>query len=291
MDTTVLQGSINEIKLAIEDAIVTGSYGGNTYPNGQKAKEALIRSGTLINRVHEAVKAGVAAELTRERRQHRIYPPLGYSSPELKITGFIKAKKQDVVILFDGEEPESEPVVGGPLDGALDVVGKGISERAVVIGVRSQLSSVDKNFDTLMERAFAETLNLRLRLPMLVMGEVYMLPVREYDDRAMETNSVSWKPRPVKVEKFLKTFLAISGRDACEDTATIYKYERSSLVLVDFESSPARLVTSLAELKDQGFMSSATTLSDAEFDQLAPQNFAAAIVADHARRHPPESSV
>ena len=76
------------------------------------------------------------------------------------------------------------------------------------------MSSVAKNFDTLMERAFAETLNLRLRLPGLVMGEVYVPPIVEYDDVAMRTNRVAWKKKPIPVEKSIRRCPRVSWQAA-----------------------------------------------------------------------------
>ena len=282
MNIPLLQTAVTEIKDTIENSIRTRTFDGNTYPNGQKAKEALIRSSKLILRIHEVVKQSLVTELNRVRRNHRIYPPLNQSVPELSISGFIKAKNQDVVVLFDGDRPTSERIQEGPLAETSDEVGKDISERSIVIGVRSQLSSIAKNFDTLMERAFAETLNLRLRLPELVMGEAYLLPIYEYDDRAMEQNTVRWKPAPVPVEKFIRTFLGISGRTSGD--TDIYKYERSALILFDTRVSPPKLFLTLDELKQAGVVSNDF---NGNFNLLSPQNFAEQIISAHQRRHPP----
>ena len=58
-----------------------------------------------INNIHEAVKS----ELIRNGIEpDRIHPTLGESKPELKLTGFIKQKFQDVCITPDGYSPENE---------------------------------------------------------------------------------------------------------------------------------------------------------------------------------------
>ena len=44
------------------------------------------------------------------------------------------------------------------------------------------MSSLAKNADTLFERIFAKSLNLHMRYPNIVLGEVYLIPVYEYDD-------------------------------------------------------------------------------------------------------------
>ncbi len=212
MIVELIEHALGEIKRGVETAIASARFDGKKYENGQKAKEALIRSSRLIQTVHEATKASLHAELARRSVPHSVHPPLGRPSPELNVTGFIKKKKQDVVVLIGRDEPTPETIVDGPLEGATDALGKSASESSIVVGVRSQLSSVAKNFDTLMERAFAETLNLRLRFPMLVMGEVYLLPIYEYDDSRMTANAVAFKSDPVPLGKFIRTFAGISGR-------------------------------------------------------------------------------
>ena len=87
------------------------------------------------------------------------------------------------------------------------------------------MSSIEKNFDTLMERAFAETTNIRLREPRTIMGEIYLLPVYEYDNNSMKNNEISWKNKKLNVKKFLDTFHGFSDRprENFQDIYTIYK--------------------------------------------------------------------
>lgn len=282
MNLQLLQAAINGMKQALEEAITTATFNGNNYDNGQRAKEALIRSQRLILPIHEVVKRSLADELHRRQRQFEIHPPLRTSAPELKISGFIKAKDQDVVVLFDGYAAVAEQIQDGPLAGEQDVVGRRPSERSIVIGVRSQMSSVAKNFDTLMERAFAETLNLRLRLPGLTMGEVYVLPVVEYDDVAMRNNEVVWKRRAVNVGKFIRTFLAITHRTP-ENLHDLYKYERSALVLVDFRPAQPRIYLTLDELRQAGLV---PENFQGNFAMLSPDGFARDLLDMHAARYP-----
>ena len=282
MNLILLQQAVSDMKNDLEYAITTATYGSTSYRNGQIAKEALIRSSTLIMRLHEVVKQSLVAELENANRRHSIYPPIGLKGPELKITGYIKAKNQDIVVLFDDDKPQTELVAGGPLDGTMDPTGKIQSERSIVIGVRSQMSSVNKNFDTLMERAFAETLNLRLRLPRLVMGEVYLLPVYEYDSEAMKINTIKFQQGKVDIEKFIRTFFGISGRRWNETFDDVYKYERSSLVLVDFRQNPPKLYLTLEDLQADNLVSVRLQRSIAD---LSPCNFATDIIETHRLRH------
>ena len=282
MDLSLLQTSVEEMKFELEEAIRTRSYKGKNYENGQKAKEALIRSQHLIMKIHEVVKASLDQELKKFTESYTIHPPLDKKEPELVVSGLIKSKKQDIVVLVGKDTRKPEVIREGPLAGAINSIGKRRSENAIVIGVRSQLSSIGKNFDTLMERAFAETLNLRLRLPKLVMGEVYLLPVVEYDDQAMKQNDIAWKGRRVPIEKFINTFLGITDRAIGNDDKENYKYDRSALILVNIKQSPPRIFLTLEELKDNGYISDNF---EANFDLLSPKNFAADIVYSHRQRH------
>ena len=91
-----IQQILTNIKSDFDTAITTRRFNGNRYANGNKAKEALIRSQRIINYIHEFIKSefvrcGVPAQM--------IYPPVGNSSPEIKIKGFLKSKNQDVAII------------------------------------------------------------------------------------------------------------------------------------------------------------------------------------------------
>lgn len=283
MNIQLLQDALSQIKRELEHSISTASFDGKDYDNGVRAKEGLIRSQRLILKVHEVVKRSLDDHLHTARRSYEIHPPIGASSPELPITGFIKKKQQDIVVLFDDDCPRREQIKEGPLQWGYDVIGKEVSERSIVIGVRSQLSSVAKNFDTLMERAFAETLNLRLRLPQLVMGEVYLLPVVEYDDVAMRENEIAFKNAFIPIEKFVRVFAGISGR-AARETDELYKYERTALVLADFRENPPELCLTPDDLVTGMNVDERVA---ALYDSLSPQGFAADICAVHGERHPP----
>lgn len=88
-----IQEAVDNFKELIESSIKEG---------GIAAKEAMIRSSKPINNIHEAVKS----ELIRSGiSPSRIHPPLGATSPELKLAGFIKQKHQDVCVSPEGYIP------------------------------------------------------------------------------------------------------------------------------------------------------------------------------------------
>jgi hypothetical protein len=282
MNIEKLSHALAQMKTKYEKAITTASFGGEQKENGQEAKQALIRSSGLIFPIHEIAKEAISDALKEMDVPHQPHPPLGSNSPELSVTGLIKRKQQDVVMLIGNTKRVPEKIDDGPLEGSIDDLGRSVSERAIVIGVRSQLSSVAKNFDTLMERAFAETLNLRLRLPKLVMGEVYLLPIYEYNDAAMKTNEVAFKPSPINIRKFIRTFISISGRTPDDSQIpNSYKYERSVLLLADFRPEIPEIYYEPSQLMKVG-VDSETAHS---YANLSPVEFASDIVRIYHERH------
>ena len=270
MDKTLLASAISEIKNSMHHAITTASYNGKHYNSGLEAKTALIRSENLIQRIHEVTKRSLHNELERRGIQHKNHPPIGEKTPELNIWGFLKKKKQDLVIIIGDREPVPEEIDEGPLVGQMDEIGRLTTQNSIVIGVRSQLSSVDKNFDTLMERTFAETFNLRLRHPRLVMGEVYMLAVKDYDEQLMKENLVGWKDDFTNVERFITIFNSLNQRDDVENIRDFYKYERCLLLLVDFSADPPKIYETDTQLREGNVVNGDFP---GDFSRLSPVNF------------------
>ena len=150
----------------------------------------------------------------------------------MKVSGLLKSKNQDIAFTIDPHRAETIEV--GVDMGKVDPIGWSATNNSLVIGVRSQLSSVEKNFDTLMERAFAETLNLRLRCPRITLGEIYLIPIFEFDDTSLKANRVGFKKKKVDVPKFLRMFQSITDLRYYEDPLSIYKYNATALVVADF---------------------------------------------------------
>ncbi|TAK31799.1 MAG: hypothetical protein EPO28_18075 [Saprospiraceae bacterium] len=267
MSLTIQQCLVN-FKSLIENAILTG---------GKKGITSAIRSSTPILNIHEAVKwefvqKGVAAV--------RIFPPLDARKPELKLAGSLKQKHQDVCIIPARLSPKEEVMTDGLLKGVKDAYGKTFTERTISINVRSQMSSLQKNFDTLFERTFSEAQNLHERCPKMCLGEVYMIAVPEYDDRQFDANNIVLKkPRRQVVEQYIRSFLSINNR---HDTKKhFYQYERVCLLIVDFTQNPPKLYTSDQELKDAGLLAEDSDMSIASLNW---DSFAASLLAKWEER-------
>jgi hypothetical protein len=240
MDRNSLEKALTSTRSILVDAITTSSYKGKKKANGQEAKNAAIRSSAPINQIHQLIRDSIREELILRGVNSKIWPPHGSSKPELKITGLLKSKKQDVSVTIN--DHKSETITTGANIGETDRVGLEATNSALVIGIRSQLSSVDKNFDTLAERAFAETLNLRLRAPQITIGEVYVLPVQEFDDESLKKNIVGFKKKKINASKFVSFFESISRSLVEDKTSSIYKYDGTALIIADFKSEKVKVL-------------------------------------------------
>ena len=231
-----------QFKYLIENSIITG---------GAEGKKSLITSSVLINLIHDAVKerfidAGV--------NPSNIFPHFGDTRPELKIAGFLKQKDQDICIVPSNIREVPTPINWGPLafEGKTDDYGFEYSTNTLVINVRSQMSSLGKNSDTLFERTFAEAQNLHMRYPDIVLGEVYLIPVHEYDDKLVKRHAVGFKNRQTNIEKYISFFNSINNRAV---GGADYSYERCALLIVDFNRPWPYLFRNSYELKSADYIS------------------------------------
>lgn len=236
-----IQQAVENFKNLINEAILAGGVAG---------KQAMIRSSRPINNIHEAVKSDLIKHGVSD---FLIYPPLGTSKPELRLAGFFKQKKQDVCAIPNGYSTQKEKLTGGLLEGKIDNYGKNFTERTISINIRSQISSLAKNFDTLYERTIAEAQNLHIRCPQMVLGEVYMIAVPEYEAKAMKFNRVQFVDKVGTVEKYIKSFEAINGRNTINGQD--YKYERTCLLIVDFNQNPVKIYHDDEELIEANLLS------------------------------------
>jgi hypothetical protein len=195
-----------------------------------------------------------------------IFPPIGSSSPEIKVKGFLKSKNQDVAIISD------ERRVSLSNETSVD------NEKILSVNIRSQLSSLTKNIDTLYERTFAEALNLHLSYPKQCLGEVYLIPTHEYDDQAMLENKILYKSVS-KIESYIRMFQAINNRQGIDREE--YKYERVCLLIADFRQNPPKLYGTIDELKKDGLVSQDSTVT---LEKLTLTNFASDLLSIHKNR-------
>jgi len=268
-----LNEGLELIKSMIEDAIIE---------RGEAGKRSVINSSRTINVLHEVVKAdlirnGVRPDLLR--------PELGSSKPEIRLAGFLKYKFQDVCV-FPNETFQPLPEIidfNGLHSGKKDKYGELFSEHILTINLRSQLSSLSKNKDTMFERTYAEPLNLHRRLPKMVLGEVYLLSARELNSSAVKNSQVSYKAISTSsknaLQEYIFGFAALNGRFNQGDD--FFKYERVALLIVDFSVSPLRIYNSVDELKADEFLNEDSQCS---LKNLTYENFIADLLKAYDRR-------
>ena len=242
-----IQQAIDSFKFLVEDSVKSG---------GRNTLTAMIRSSRPILNIHEAVKHQL---IDNGVSTHLISPPLGKRSPEIILAGSLKRKTQDICVQPNDIPPTIEILTNGLLKGRQDPYGEQFTQRTLSINIRSQISSIAKNFDTLYERTFSESINLHDRCPEIVLGEVYMIAIPEYDDKAFDKNNIAFKSvNPILVEKYINSFQAITGRNTT--LKNFFQYESTCLLIVDFSQNPAKIYNSTAELIADGLLPAATTV-------------------------------
>ncbi|MEW4924236.1 hypothetical protein [Algibacter sp. 2305UL17-15] len=249
---------------------------------GEAGKRSVINSSKTINVLHEVVKSDLIFNGIKE---DLIKPKLGTSKPEIRLAGFLKYKYQDVCVFpNDSFKPIPEIIdYNGLHSGKKDKYGELFSEHILSINLRSQLSSLSKNKDTMFERTYAEPLNLHRRLPKMVLGEVYLLSARELDSKAVKENLVSYKPvsnsSKNALQEYIFGFSALNGRVNQGDD--FFKYERVALLIVDFSCSPIKIYSSVDELIADGFLYEDTGCS---LNNMTYTNFIEDLLKSYDRR-------
>lgn len=258
-----------EFKRLLDNAIIE---------NGVNGKQSMIRSSALINLIHDTVKYEL---IKRGVDPLNIYPHLNETNPEIKLAGFLKQKYQDVCVVPSNILKLQQSINWGPMSflNKKDPYGYEYSTNTLVINIRSQMSSLAKNADTLFERTFAEALNLHMRYPEMVLGEVYLIPVYEYDDVAVSRHEVSFKQHQTDIERYISFFNSINSRQPEEG---LYMYERCALLVVDFSEKCPKLYRDSAELKSAGLISHDF---DIEYASLSFDSFADDILTIYSNRH------
>lgn len=249
---------------------------GSIIDGGASGKRSMIRSSKPINNIHEAIKADLIRNGINE---DLIHPPVGQTKSELKLAGFIKQKNQDICVVPEDISPKEEELEEGLLQGKIDAFGHEYTKKTLSINVRSQISSLAKNFDTLYERTVAEAQNLHVRCPEICLGEVYMIAVPEYCSDGVKECKTVFLNRVGTVEKYIKSFQALNGRH--DTTKEDYKYEQVCLLIVDFSTDVPKIYSSDEELKEAGLLSED---SDASISELTWETFTTSLLEIYQTR-------
>lgn len=268
-----LQEALNIIKISVEDVV---KYAGT------KGKTSLIASQQLINLLHEVIKSSL---IEKGVRSDLIHPSVGISTGEIKLAGFLKFKTQDICVFPNNKQPRTEIIDFNGLynTDTTEPYGELFTEHILSINVRSQLSSLAANVDTMYERTYAEPLNLHRRVPKMVLGEVYLISLKELDTKQAANKNIVYKPFTSStakyLEKYIKGFSAVNKRKGQRDDD--FKYERVALIIADFSQSPVKIYNSVEELEKDNLLPKNTLAS---MDSLSYDGFIETLLSTYEKR-------
>lgn len=161
-----------------------------------------VRGQHFIKLLHNFIAVELESRLTTFAKKTREITVL----QEASIYGSHKAKDVDVAVV--------DPVAG-PL---------------LLVGVRSQMSSIGKNVLTYYQDIIGEAVSLQERLPLSVHAYAYLHPISDNpnDDSASKD----------QIKRYARMYSAITGRDDRLAKAVAGRYDQFAYLAVDFTKSP-----------------------------------------------------
>lgn len=170
--------------------------------------DAAVRSQRFIKRLHEELSGELNARLTPKAQRQGVEVRL-----EAPVHGSFKDKNVDVSVVHP---------VNGPL---------------ILIGVRSQMTSIGKNVLTYTQDIIGEAVSLQDRFPMAVFAYAYLLPLHPSDSNA-----------ELNYDRYARIFGNISGRSGATYKAERGRYDHFAFALVEFDTDPPELREDLVQL-------------------------------------------
>jgi hypothetical protein len=171
------------------------------------------------------------------RGQHFIKALHGYIAAELITRLHPDAVKQGVRV------QEEAPIFGSHKSKDVDVaIVHPTSGPLLLVGVRSQMSSVGKNVLTYYQDIVGEAVSLEDRYPMTVHSYVYLHPL-SYDEELPATKTLPPRTATITPDhaRYAKMYRAITGRDDKLYRNLTGIYDQFAYMVVDFTKSPAEL--------------------------------------------------
>lgn len=138
---------------------------------------------------------------------------------------------------------EEAPILGSHKSKDVDVaVMHPTSGPLLLVGVRSQMSSVGRNVLTYYQDIVGEAISLQERYPMTVHSYVYLHPL-SYKEEKGETKTMPARTVDIRVDydRYSKMYRAITGRDDKFYKVLSGIYDQFAYLVVDFDKSPAEL--------------------------------------------------
>lgn len=159
-----------------------------------------VRSQSFITYLHAYIKESLEENLTEKAIKEGLTVKL-----EQTISGSHKNKDVDVSLMHP---------INGPL---------------IMIGVRSQMSSIGKNVLNYYEGIIGECISLQERYPLSVYGYVYLMPLNPIKDGKEEES--------VNHTRYARMYNQITGRDVGYKSVKGV-YDHFAFMVVDFTKDP-----------------------------------------------------
>ena len=166
--------------------------------------ELAVRGQAFIKLLHQFVGSQLEARLTRFAIQRGI--EVRY---EAKVLGSTKPKDVDVAVM----DPDNGPLV--------------------LIGVRSQMSSVGKNVLTYYEGIVGECISLQDRFPMSIHGYIYLHPLTSIKEGKQH--------EAIDHRRYARMYEAVTGRYGPGYKSLRGIFDEFAYMVVDFEQTPPQL--------------------------------------------------
>lgn len=210
---------------------------GAAKPRPPQLATAPYRPSTLeetLSTMHDLYSAN---RVNAVRGQHFIKTLHGYIADELEARLHPKAKKSGIKIV------EEATILGSHKPKDVDVaIIHPQSGPLVLVGVRSQMSSVGRNVLTYYQDIVGEAVSLQDRYPMTVHSYAYLHPYSYIEERkATKTKPARREVVTPNHTRYAKMYRAIAGRDDKLYRTISGVYDEFAYLVVDFEKSPAKL--------------------------------------------------
>jgi len=169
-----------------------------------KDPNVAVRGQAFIKILHRRLSVDLTARLSEDSRRRRVKV-----IEEATIFGSHKPKNVDVSVI----DPSNGPLM--------------------MVGVRSQMSSVAKNALTYYEDIIGECISLQDRFPMAVIGYVYLMPVRPI--------KAGKEHETINHSRYSQLYDAITGREgqAYKDIRGVF--DQFAYMIVEFDVKPPAL--------------------------------------------------
>lgn len=164
-----------------------------------------VRGQSFIKELHVAIGDGINDRLTPAARKQGIRVV-----HEATVLGSIKSKDVDIAVI--------DPI-NGPL---------------ILIGVRSQMSSISKNVLTYFEGIVGECISLQDRFPLSVHGYVYLHP--------MSSIKSGKEDEHIDHDRYRQMYASITNRTGANYSSIRGVYDQFAYMVVNFASTPPSLV-------------------------------------------------